>query len=82
MPSSLCPSGSARRVGTEAVVLIPLVVHNVLDHAFEQTLGRTMTPLERDAKRHERETIERRERWYQMALDHETDRSRMLRGVG
>ena len=63
-------------------MLISLETHAFLDAAFESILGRTMTPLERDAKHYERETIERRERWYQAALDQETDRSRMLRGVG
>ena len=63
-------------------MLISPQTHAILDAAFESVLGRAMTPLERDAKRHERETIERRERWYQAALDQETDRSRMLRGVG
>ena len=63
-------------------MLLSPETHAFLDAAFESILGRTMTPLERDAKHYERETIERRERWYQAALDQETDRSRMLRGVG
>jgi bisphosphoglycerate-independent phosphoglycerate mutase (AlkP superfamily) len=61
-------------------MLLSPETHTFLDAAFESVLGRTMTSLERDAKRYEREVIERRERWYQMSRDQETDRSRMLRG--
>ena len=63
-------------------MLLSPETHAILDAAFESVLGRTMTPLERDAKHYEREMVEGRERWYQAALDQETDRSRMLRGVG
>lgn len=64
------------------MALILESTHAILDAAFESVLGRAMTPLECDAKHYEREVIERRERWYQAALDQETDRSRMLRGAG
>ena len=47
--------------------LIPPAVHAALDADFEAVLGRAMTPIERAAKRGEREDIERRERWFQMA---------------
>jgi hypothetical protein len=49
--------------------LIAEDIHAALDADFEAVLGRAMTPVERAAKRGEREDIERRERWFQMWLD-------------